>query len=262
MDVSTWRFQHFQLHSTALSSSTQHKSQTIAFSHPNSKSDLGHALRSYEYLSISSNRLPGFQVPRSAEQNSVSALHAQPLASNADTEESSKIVMDNDADESFTTIGIPAPNRPGILTIITAKFKALELHISKTSVDLSESFLVYEVLVTDGQSHKLLDSNDLQNVQNALQRVLSPALWSELGKGVDVRSSTEIASDQEFQRRRRPLWLMDLYVNDVLSIQKSIVDHVEYTIACSRFQFDDFEAYKVHCLTGLHCNQPCAEMNL
>jgi starch phosphorylase len=32
--------------------------------------------------------------------------------------------------------------------------------------------------------------------------------------------------------------------NDVLSIQESIVNHVEYTLARTRQQFDDFECYQ------------------
>jgi starch phosphorylase len=32
--------------------------------------------------------------------------------------------------------------------------------------------------------------------------------------------------------------------NDVLSVQESIVTHVEYTLARTRYQFDDFEAYQ------------------
>jgi starch phosphorylase len=40
--------------------------------------------------------------------------------------------------------------------------------------------------------------------------------------------------------------LMDSYIkNDVLAVQKSIVNHVEYTLARSRYRFDDFEAYQV-----------------
>lgn len=36
----------------------------------------------------------------------------------------------------------------------------------------------------------------------------------------------------------------DTYIkNDVLSIQQSIVNHVEYTMARSRWRFNDFEAY-------------------
>eukprot|EP00798_Chlamydomonas_sp_ICE-L_P029610 gene29610-17891_t len=44
--------------------------------------------------------------------------------------------------------------------------------------------------------------------------------------------------------------LMDTYQkNDVLSIQHSIVEHVEYTMACSRYKFDDFEAYEATALS-------------
>lgn len=32
--------------------------------------------------------------------------------------------------------------------------------------------------------------------------------------------------------------------NDVLSIQEDIVNHVEYTLARSRVNFDNFEAYQ------------------
>ena len=32
--------------------------------------------------------------------------------------------------------------------------------------------------------------------------------------------------------------------NDVLSIEESIVKHVEYTLARSRYKFDDLEAYQ------------------
>ena len=36
----------------------------------------------------------------------------------------------------------------------------------------------------------------------------------------------------------------DTYIkNDVLSIEESIVNHVEYTMARSRYKFDDQEAY-------------------
>lgn len=39
--------------------------------------------------------------------------------------------------------------------------------------------------------------------------------------------------------------LADTYrKNDVLSIQESIVNHVEYTLARTRHQFDDFECYQ------------------
>lgn len=37
---------------------------------------------------------------------------------------------------------------------------------------------------------------------------------------------------------------MSSYIgSDKQSIQRSIVNHVEYTLACTRFNFDDFAAY-------------------
>lgn len=37
---------------------------------------------------------------------------------------------------------------------------------------------------------------------------------------------------------------MSSYIgSDKKSIQRSIVNHVEYTLACTRFNFDDFAAY-------------------
>ena len=37
----------------------------------------------------------------------------------------------------------------------------------------------------------------------------------------------------------------DTYIqNDVLSIEESIVSHVEYTLARNRYNFDDLEAYQ------------------
>lgn len=40
-------------------------------------------------------------------------------------------------------------------------------------------------------------------------------------------------------------WLADTYNhNDVQSIEESIVKHVEYTLARSRYKFDDLEAYQ------------------
>jgi hypothetical protein len=39
-------------------------------------------------------------------------------------------------------------------------------------------------------------------------------------------------------------WRADTYIkNDILSIEESIVNHVEYTMARSRYKFDDQEAY-------------------
>lgn len=50
-------------------------------------------------------------------------------------------------------------------------------------------------------------------------------------------------------KAERMFSLMDGFLkNDPLTLQKDILNHVEYTVARSRFSFDDFEAYQVRCL--------------
>lgn len=180
-------------------------------------------------------------------QNSVTSIHAQSASAEATeetSEDSVKILVDTSADQKTTAIEIVAPNWPGILASITDKFKALELEVIKASVDLKDGHVYYKFSIQDQEGNAIVNVERLKNVEKALRRVLNPALWSDLGKNVNLSHSI---SDPETQRRRRLLWLMDQYLkNDVPSIQKSIVDHVEYTIARSRFKFDDFEAYKVH----------------
>ena len=53
----------------------------------------------------------------------------------------------------------------------------------------------------------------------------------------------EFATDKTGQEK---LWgMMDSYIgSDQRSIQRSIVNHVEYTLARTRFNFDDFGAYQ------------------
>jgi starch phosphorylase len=185
--------------------------------------------------------------PHFPDLNSVTSIHAQSVSAEA-TEEASegsvKILVETAADQSSTSIEIVAPNWPGILASITDKFKALELQVVNASVDLKDGLVFYKFFIQDLEGNAIVDAKYLEKVEEVLRRVLNPALWSDLGKNVNLSQNI---GDPETQRRRRLLWLMDQYLkNDVPSIQKSIVDHVEYTIARSRFKFDDFEAYKVH----------------
>lgn len=178
-------------------------------------------------------------------RDSVTTIHAQSVSAEAideASEDSIKIIVDTSTDQKATTIEIVAPNWPGLLASITDKFKALELQVAKASVDLKDGNVFYKFSIQDQDGNAIVDAEYLGNVEKVLRRVLNPALWSDLGKNVNLSPNV---GDPETQRRRRLLWLMDQYLkNDVPSIQKSIVDHVEYTIARSRFKFDDFEAYK------------------
>ena len=55
----------------------------------------------------------------------------------------------------------------------------------------------------------------------------------------------EFKYDEEKVGQEKIWELMSSYIgHDKKSIQRSIVNHVEYTLACTRFNFDDFAAYK------------------
>ena len=96
---------------------------------------------------------------------------------------------------------------------------------------------------------KLTDAPSLAALSESLSIVLSPATAS--------RATTLARSDTRALSRsasRRPAGatganpllasLMDTYTkNDVLSIEQSIAQHVEYTLARSRTAFDGQEAY-------------------
>ncbi|XP_052723045.1 uncharacterized protein LOC108343809 isoform X1 [Vigna angularis] len=65
--------------------------------------------------------------------------------------------------------------------------------------------------------------------------------------GVVVRRSGLVDGVGERRAKaERMFTLMDGFLKkDPLSLQKDILNHVEYTVARSRFNFDDFEAYQV-----------------
>ncbi len=186
-------------------------------------------------------------IRKTVRATGVQQLSSEPLeGGQTDPETVIRIVIDNEMDESCTSIDITSPNWPGILACVTLRFRDLELQVVKASVELKEGFVFHKFLVTDNRGLKPQDAKTLNMIEKGLHAALDPVLWPELTTDGKLTKGVGLVGNPELQRRRRLMWLMDQYLkNDVLSIQKSIVDHVEYTIARSRFKFDDFEAYKV-----------------
>lgn len=169
------------------------------------------------------------------------------------------VIVDNNSDEQYTILTVVAGNRPGLLQLITATFRDLGLDVGKATVDLDNEGLVSDQFyVTDSDGNKVTNQQDLQNIKKCVLNVLGQGSGStaqggrsginQKGRPVTFRYDRALLSNvaPEHQRRTELLYgLMDVYIkNDVLSIQKSIVDHVEYTVARSRYKFDDFEAYQ------------------
>lgn len=168
----------------------------------------------------------------------------------ADTQIS--IDFDNESDEVQTIIKISAPGRPGLLQVVITALKDLGLGVSKATVDYENGVLREKFWVQGPAGAKIQNAKDLKNVQKVLYNAVNePASVAEKGsKRMPPKLFTkqELTPEESLEFRRRTdllFGLMDQYLkNDVRSIQKSIVDHVEYTVARSRFRFDDFEAYQ------------------
>lgn len=73
---------------------------------------------------------------------------------------------------------------------------------------------------------------------------------STANRGIVVRRPGLVEGLGERKAKAERMFsLMDGFLkNDPLSLQKDILHHVEYTVARSRFTFDDYEAYQVKCL--------------
>lgn len=74
-----------------------------------------------------------------------------------------------------------------------------------------------------------------------------PAVSLAASRGFVVRRAGLLPDSGERRAKAERLFgLMDGFrKNDPVSLQKDILDHVEFTVARSRFYFDDFEAYQV-----------------
>ncbi|MCD7450255.1 hypothetical protein HAX54_004700 [Datura stramonium] len=170
-----------------------------------------------------------------------------------ETNSSSTINVQNDDALDTTLFVIRAKNRIGLLQIITRVFKVLGLRIEKAIVEFEGEFFVKKFFVNDSNGKKIEKMEHLERIQKAVLEAIdgddgggvSPSV-AVSGRGVVVRKA---GLKLEFGDRRakaeKMFGLMDGFLkNDSISLQKDILDHVEFTVARSRFNFDDFEAYQ------------------
>jgi starch phosphorylase len=158
---------------------------------------------------------------------------------------------------------------PGLLYLVMYVMKSLGLCVSKAKIDYEDGILIERFWVSAGPGggSRITDEKDLENVKKILMNAIcqcSPlvaerSIMPKRRMPAKIYEKPGLSEVESMESRRRSgllFGLMDQYLkNDVYSIQKSIVDHVEYTIARSRFQFDDFEAYQVsqHRFSFNHC---------
>ncbi|CAI9087396.1 OLC1v1021453C1 [Oldenlandia corymbosa var. corymbosa] len=164
------------------------------------------------------------------------------------------ITVENDDSLESTLFVIKARNKIGLLQVITRVFKVLGLKIEKASVEFEGDFFVKSFFVTDSEGNKIDNIEDLDRIKKALVDAIDGDKGGDTtggvglvsGRGVVVRKAgLGMDFGQRKAKAEKMFGLMDVFLkNDSVSLQKDILDHVEYTVARSRFSFDDFEAYQ------------------
>ncbi|PSS24617.1 Glycogen phosphorylase [Actinidia chinensis var. chinensis] len=202
----------------------------------------------------SRRRFPIF--PRSHSTVSVlrDSYHGlEPLraSKNGPITESSTVTVENDEESDLTTFVVRARNRIGLLRVIAKVFKVLGVRIERAIVEFEGEFFVKKFFVTDSNGKKIEDGEDLDRIEKALLEAIGAGGAAETvaasTRGVVVRRGGllgDVAGDRR-AKAERMFELMDVFLkNDPISLEKDILYHVEYTVARSRFNFDDFEAYQ------------------
>lgn len=166
------------------------------------------------------------------------------------TPSTSTITVDNSDSGESTAFVIRARNRIGLLQVITRVFKVLGLSIDRATVEFEGDLFVKTFFVTDSLGNKIEDSENLEKIKRALEEAIGggedgtvSVAKSTANRGIVVRRA---GFGEPKAKAERMFSLMDGFLkNDPLSLQKDILNHVEYTVARSRFSFDDYEAYQV-----------------
>ncbi|PRW61146.1 starch phosphorylase [Chlorella sorokiniana] len=146
--------------------------------------------------------------------------------------------IDITQEDNNTCIVVQGVSRPGLLSSLTSTFTDLGLDVVRAEIGGKGGNFHDTFWVTTADGRKVNDA-DVASVKNAIE--VSLAAFAKPATAVRPKLTVQGISED---RQELLHTLMDTYVkNDVLSIQQSIVNHVEYTLARSRYMFDDLEAY-------------------
>lgn len=118
-------------------------------------------------------------------------------------------------------------------------------------MEFEGEYFTKKFFVSDSHGNKIENQESIDRIKKALMEAIDgDDLTISAGpatRGIVVRRPGLLpASGERMAKVERMFELMDGFLkNDPLSLQKDILDHVEYTVARSRFSFDDFEAFQV-----------------
>ncbi|KAL5576687.1 hypothetical protein UlMin_018386 [Ulmus minor] len=192
--------------------------------------------------------LPSFSTPTKLTPPSILYKPVRASTNESPSVAPAVTVENSDSNES-TLFVIRARNRIGLLQVITRVFNVLGLRIDKASVEFEGEFFSKKFFVTDSHGKRIEDEESLTRIRNALMEAIDGDGVVSVGpttRGVVVRRpGLGMESGERRAKAEKMFALMDGFLkNDPISLQKDILNHVEYTVARSRFNFDDFEAYQ------------------
>lgn len=146
---------------------------------------------------------------------------------------------------------IRARNRVGLLRVITRVLGVLGLRIDRATVEADGDFFLKTFFVVDSHGAKIEDFDSLERIKNAIRDAIDGGFDLAMSGRSEIVPRRRagvggLVSGEEKGRTVRFFEMMDGFLkNDPVSLQKDILDHVEFTVARSRFNIDDFEAYQV-----------------
>jgi hypothetical protein len=159
-------------------------------------------------------------------------------------EENFKISLDNAASDKFTVVTLEVEDKPGLMTVLSSTFHDMNLNVERAEyvADVGIKFWI-----ADENDAKISDAEDASNIKQYLTMVVKKLVRGSAKArpyALSMSDSNDMLSEKKDLNRSLLYGLLDSYLkNDVLSIQESIVHHVEFTLARSRYKFDSREAY-------------------
>ncbi|KFM28540.1 Glycogen phosphorylase 1 [Auxenochlorella protothecoides] len=145
--------------------------------------------------------------------------------------------------EEGALISLTCPNRAGLLSRLTSAFEALGLDVTKADIggDARHAHDRFWVAKPGGGAVTPAEAASIKlTLEGSVAGAGAPAAPPPAAKTRPLLAVPGAARDQAHLLHT----LMDTYTSDnVLAIQQAIVHHVEYTLAQTRYKFDDLEAY-------------------
>lgn len=149
-------------------------------------------------------------------------------ASSLPSASSPSLSIDVKEGDKNVTIHLQGPSQAGLLCSLTSAFISLGLDVKKADITEKDGAVdnMFQVVKEDGTT---VSDEDVAVIKQTLESLLASASTTRSRPKLRVKGAAEGNKGELLHE------LMDTYSSDsVLSIQRAIINHVEYTLARSR----------------------------